>query len=84
MTPMEKADTEIVIVSQDNYIVFQPLLPEVISGFVQLKHVITSDPPFGENGRSSNARVESIDLANRTVRLSPGAKPAPCHKSIIW
>jgi len=39
MTPAERANMEIVIVNRENYIVFQPLLPEVISGSVQLNHV---------------------------------------------
>jgi len=75
MTPMEKADTEIVIVSQDNYIVFQPLLPEVISGSVQLKHVITPIRRLRKRAKLYTREVESIDLANRTVRLSPGPSP---------
>ncbi len=77
MTPMEKADTEIIIVSQDNYIVFQPLLPEVISGSVQLNHVITPIRRLAKTAKLYTREVESIDLANRMVRLSPGVRPAP-------
>ena len=35
MTAAEREVIEIIIVSRDNYIVFQPLLPEVISGCFQ-------------------------------------------------
>jgi len=36
----ELKEIEIVLVNRDNYIVFQPLLPEIISGSVELNHVI--------------------------------------------
>lgn len=77
MTPEERADVEIVIASRDNYIVFQPLLPEVISGSAALNHVISPIRRLAKTARLYSREVESIDLANRTVRLSPGAKPAP-------
>lgn len=77
MTPKERADVEIVIVSRDNYIVFQPLLPEVISGSAALNHVISPIRRLAKTARLYSREVESIDLSNRMVRLSPGAKPAP-------
>ena len=36
----ELGSIEIALVNRENYIVFQPLLPEVISGSVELNHVI--------------------------------------------
>jgi len=57
--------------------VFQPLLPEVISGSVQLNHVISPIRRLAKTARLYTREVESIDLANRTVRLSPGVRPAP-------
>lgn len=75
MTAEERAAYEIVIVSRDNYIVFQPLLPEVISGSVELNHVISPIRRLAKTARLYTREVESIDIANRTVRLSPGAKP---------
>jgi NADH dehydrogenase len=77
MTPAERAATEIVIVSRDNYMVFQPLLPEVISGSVQLNHVISPIRRLARTARLYTREVEAVDLARRSVRLSPGAKPAP-------
>jgi len=77
MSREERATYEIVIVSRDNYIVFQPLLPEVISGSVELNHVISPIRRLAPTARLYTREVESIDVANRTVRLSPGAKPVP-------
>jgi len=77
MSREERASHEIIIVSRDNYIVFQPLLPEVISGSVELNHVISPIRRLARTARLYTREVESIDVANRTVRLSPGAKPVP-------
>ncbi|MDB4793548.1 FAD-dependent oxidoreductase [Methylacidiphilales bacterium] len=77
MTKAEREATEIAIVSRDNYMVFQPLLPEVISGSVQLNHVISPIRRLVRTARLYTREVEAIDIANRTVKLSPGAKPVP-------
>ena len=55
--------------------VFQPLLPEVISGSVELNHVICPIRRLARSARLYTREVEAIDLTNRTVKLSPGAKP---------
>ncbi|MFT5094845.1 MAG: NADH dehydrogenase, partial [Porticoccaceae bacterium] len=40
MTAEERANIEVTIVSNENYIVFQPFLPEVISGTIETLHCI--------------------------------------------
>src|SRR5580700_11172387 len=77
MTRQERADLEVVIVSRDNYVVFQPLLPEVISGSVELNHVISPIRRLAKGARLHSREVLSIDIEKRTVRLSPGVKPNP-------
>jgi NADH:ubiquinone reductase (H+-translocating) len=77
MTKAEREATEIAIVSRDNYMVFQPLLPEVISGSVQLNHVVSPIRRLARTARLYTREVEAIDIANHTVKLSPGAKPVP-------
>ncbi len=37
-----KGDFEIVLVNRENYFVFQPMLPEVISGSIGLTDVVTA------------------------------------------
>ena len=76
MTAAEREATEIVIVNRDNYIVFQPLLPEVISGSVELNHVISPIRRLAKTARLYTHEIESIDLEHQTVTLSPGIKPA--------
>ena len=41
MTAAERERVDITLVSNENYIVFQPLLPEVISGTIETLHCIT-------------------------------------------
>jgi NADH dehydrogenase len=77
MTAAEREVIEIIIVSRDNYMVFQPLLPEVISGSVELNHVISPIRRLAKSARLFTREVEAIDISSRKVKLSPGARSAP-------
>ena len=67
--------TEIALVNRENYIVFQPLLPEVISGSVALNHVIAPIRRMAPRASLYTRDIESIDPVARTVTLSPGIRP---------
>ena len=67
--------TEIALVNRENYIVFQPLLPEVISGSVELNHVIAPIRRMAPRTSLYTRDIESIDPVDRTVTLSPGIRP---------
>jgi NADH dehydrogenase len=73
----ELKTTEIALVNRENYIVFQPLLPEVISGSVELNHVIAPIRRMAPHAQLYTGEVESIDVAARTVTLSAGVRPVP-------
>jgi NADH dehydrogenase len=77
LSKKELQDTEIVLVSRENYIVFQPLLPEVISGSVELNHVIAPIRRMAPKAKLYTQEIESIDPATRTVTLSPVMRHAP-------
>jgi NADH dehydrogenase len=72
-----KEDYEIVLVCKENHFVFQPLLPEVITGTIGLLDVVSPIrrllPKTGLHVRE----VESIDLDARTVTTSTGFHPHP-------
>src|SRR5689334_13767505 len=74
LTSRELDEIEIVLVNRENYIVFQPLLPEVISGSVELNHVIAPIRRMAPKAQLYTRDVESIDPVARTVTLSPGAR----------
>lgn len=75
LSARELRETEIVLVSKENYITFQPLLPEVISGSVELNHVIAPIRRMAPKAHVFTREVESIDPVARTVVLSPGSRP---------
>jgi NADH:ubiquinone reductase (H+-translocating) len=77
MKAAERDSIEVTIVSSDNYIVFQPLLPEVVSGTIETYHAITPIRRFARRAQLYTRRVEAIDLENRRVRLAPGFLPKP-------
>jgi NADH dehydrogenase len=71
----ELTGIEIVLVNRENYIVFQPLLPEVISGSVELNHVIAPIRRMAPKAQLYTREVESIDPIAQRVTLSPGIRP---------
>ena len=73
----ELEEIEIALVNRDNYIVFQPLLPEVISGSVELNHVIAPIRRMAKKVELYTRNIEKIDVEARTVTLSCGARRTP-------
>lgn len=68
-------DFEIVLVSKQNYFVFQPILPEVISGTIGLTDVVSPLRRMLKHTDVHVREIESIDLARKVVRLAPGFRP---------
>jgi NADH dehydrogenase len=69
---------EIVLVNRDNYFVFQPMLPEVISGSIGILDTVSPLRRLLRRTTVVVREVEAIDLASRTIRTSPGVHPHPC------
>lgn len=74
-----KRDTavEIGLVSKENYLVFQPMLPEVISGSIGILDVITPIRRLCPRTNLYTREIESIDLKNKVVTTSSGFRPIP-------
>src|SRR6266498_5881255 len=68
---------EIGLVSRENYLVFQPLLPEVISGSIGILDTISPIRRLCPNTNLYCREVESIDLKNKIVTASSGFRPRP-------
>jgi NADH dehydrogenase len=60
-------DVEITLVSRDNFILFTPMLPEVASGMIETRHIVTPVRSFCKKARFYQAKVKSIDLDNEKV-----------------
>jgi NADH:ubiquinone reductase (H+-translocating) len=68
-------DVEVLLVSRENYFVFQPMLPEIISGSIGLLDTVSPLRRLVPRTAVHVREVEAIDLAARTVRLAPGFHP---------
>jgi NADH dehydrogenase len=64
-----RADVEIVLVSQDNFLLMTPLLFEVCSGTLDVRHCSFPIRDFLRTTRFVEATVESIDIERRVVHL---------------
>ena len=64
---MSADEAEIVLLSRDNYTLFTPMLPEVTSGELEVRHIVT---PIRVQLRRTNfilSEVGAIDVERRTV-----------------
>lgn len=58
---------EITLLSDENFLLFTPMLPEVPSGSIEAKHIVSPLRAFFRKVKFQNAAVESIDLQTRVV-----------------
>jgi len=68
---------EVGLISKENYLLFQPMLPEVISGSIGILDTIAPIRRLCPKTNLYTREVESIDLKNKTVTTSAGFRPRP-------
>ncbi len=68
---------DVVLVSRDNYMVFQPMLPEVISGSIGITDVVSPIRRLVRHTQLHMRDVEAIDLERKLVIANPGFRPRP-------
>ncbi len=71
------AEAEIALISRENYLVFQPMLTEVISGSVGITDTIAPIRRLCPHTDLYTRTIEGIDLENRVVTTSSGFRPRP-------
>jgi NADH:ubiquinone reductase (H+-translocating) len=64
---LRPGEAEIVLFSRDNYSLFTPMLPEVTSGELEVRHVVTPIRAQLRRARFILADVDDIDIANRRL-----------------
>jgi NADH dehydrogenase len=69
-----RPDVEIVLVSRDNFLVMTPLLFEVCSGALDVRHCSFPIRAFLRTTRFVEAAVQCIDLERRVVHLTGGGE----------
>ena len=68
---------EVGLISKENYLVFQPMLPEVISGSIGIVDTIAPIRRLCPKTNLYTREVESIDLEKKIVTTSAGFRPRP-------
>ena len=53
---------DITLVSRDNFFLFTPMLPEISSGMIETRHIVTPLRVFCNRAKFYEANIESIDL----------------------
>jgi NADH dehydrogenase len=70
-------DLRVYLINRENYLVFQPMLPEVLSGSVGLADTVTPIRRICPEAFLQTRDIDSVDVANQTVTCAPDIKPRP-------
>src|SRR6266542_5177085 len=76
---IKRGEVELALISRDNYIVFQPMLPEVISGSIGIVDTITPIRRLCPRTNLYTRTIESIDLKRRRVTAATGFGSQQLH-----
>ncbi|MEP6962743.1 MAG: FAD-dependent oxidoreductase [Acidobacteriota bacterium] len=68
-------EASIQLVNQENYLVYQPMLPEVISGSIGITDIVSPIRHLCPRTQLIMREVENIDLQRKVVTVSPGFRP---------
>lgn len=68
-------DLEIILINQDNYFVFQPMLAEVVSGSVGMLDTVSPIRRMLPRTDLHVREIEGIDIVDQTVTTTPGFRP---------
>ncbi len=65
------AATEIILVDENSFLLFTPMLTEAAGGMVDARHIISSVHALPASVTFRQGRIEEIDLASRCVTVRP-------------
>lgn len=63
-------ELQVSMVSSENFFVFTPMLPQVVSGMIESNHVVVPVRQILKKTRFYEARVESVDVWNKRVTIA--------------
>jgi NADH dehydrogenase len=72
---LRPGEASITLINRENYWVYQPMLPEVISGSIGLTNVVSPIRRLCWRTNLIMREVEGIDLDKQIVTISPGFRP---------
>src|ERR1700739_1131453 len=76
-------EASITLINRENYWVYQPMLPEIISGSIGPTNVVSPIRRLCPRTNLIMREVEGIDLGRQIVIVSPGFVPASCSSNTI-
>ena len=62
-------DIELVMVSEDNFLLFTPMLPQVASGMIETRHIVLPIRTICEKTKFYEGRVKNVDPYGKLVTL---------------
>ena len=60
---------EITLIDKDNFFLFTPMLPEIASGMIETRHIVTPVRSFCKKARFYEANIQSIDLEKKQMSI---------------
>ena len=83
----KKNNIDITLVSRDNFLLFTPMLHEVSSGMIEIRHIVTPVRTFSKKANFYEANVQSIDLQNKKVivthKIGKLSEPTPYKQHVL-
>ncbi len=76
---LRRGAVELTLVNRENYMVFQPMLPEVISGSIGLVDTIAPIRRLCPNTNLYTRPIEKVDIQRRRVLTAAGLGTRPCE-----
>jgi len=74
---LRRGAVELALVNRENYLVFQPMLPEVISGSIGLMDTITPIRRLCPNTNLYTRPIEKVDVQRKHILLAAGLGTRP-------
>lgn len=65
----DESDIEIVMVSEDNFLLFTPMLPQVASGMIETRHIVMPIRTICKKTKFYEGRIKNIDPYGKLVTL---------------
>ena len=62
-------DTEITMISEDNFLLFTPMLPQVASGMIETRHIVLPIRTICKKTKFYEGRIKNIDPYGKLVNL---------------
>lgn len=63
------SEIELIMISEDNFLLFTPMLPQVASGMIETRHIVMPIRAICKNTRFYEGRIKNVDPFGKLVTL---------------